>query len=688
MANQIRIKRRAATGAAGAPASLKNAELAFNEADNVLYYGYGDDGNGNATSIIGIGGDGNVVSLSGTQTVTGNKTYSGISDFTGPLRIDSVTVTATAAELNKLDGATITTTELNYLAGVSSNIQAQISANDSDISDILASVGIVDGDTNLGTFAGSTITDGATVKGALEDLEAAVESNDTDIAELDANQSDLIALSGVAENAQDLGDFDGVTISANRNIKQALQELETSVESKGSGASLTSLTTAVGDLNTLSGVAQNETDLGTFTGGTIADNRTIKEALQDLETELEDGAGSLTADSGSADFASGTVTVSGGVGLSTSATGETLTVNLDNTTVTAGGYGAADKSLDIIVDAQGRLTSASERSINIVHTQVSDFDAGVQTSRLDQLAQPSAAVGFNAQRITGLADPVGDQDAATKAYVDATAVGLDVKNSARVATTEDITLSGVQTIDGVGVLAGDRVLVKDQATGSENGVYDVVSGGAWTRSEDAVQDELTSGSFVFVEEGSINGSAGFVVSTANPITIGTTNIEWSQFSGAGQITAGAGMTKSGNTLDVNTASSDRVVVNANNIDLATHGTAGTYNGLTVDAYGRATSFSTPTTLAGYSITDAQPLSATLTAVAALSFNANEMVYSISSTELGTTSLTSYARSLLDDANATSARATLGLGTMAIQNKNNVDITGGVIDGCSIDGGTF
>jgi hypothetical protein len=688
MANQIRIKRRAATGATGAPASLKNAELAFNEADNVLYYGYGDDGNGNATSIIGIGGDGNVVSLSGTQTVTGNKTYSGISDFTGPLRIDSVTVTATAAELNKLDGATITTTELNYLAGVSSNIQAQISANDSDISDILASVGIVDGDTNLGTFAGSTITDGATVKGALEDLEAAVESNDTDIAELDANQSDLIALSGVAENAQNLGDFDGVTISANRNIKQALQELETSVESKGSGASLTSLTTAVGDLNTLSGVAQNETDLGTFTGDTIADNRTVKEALQDLETELEDGAGSLTADSGSADFASGTVTVSGGVGLSTSASGETLTVNLDNTAVTSGSYGNTNKSLTVSFDAQGRATFATSQNIDIVHTQVSDFDAGVRTNRLDQLTQPSAAVAMNGQRMTGLADPVGDQDAATKAYVDATAVGLDVKNSARVATTEDITLSGVQTIDGVGVLAGDRVLVKDQATGSENGVYDVVSGGAWTRSEDAVQDELTSGSFVFVEEGSINGSAGFVVSTANPITIGTTNIEWSQFSGAGQITAGAGMTKSGNTLDVNTASADRVVINANNIDLATHGTAGTYNGLTVDAYGRATSFSTPTTLAGYSITDAQPLSATLTAVAALSFNANEMVYSISSTELGTTSLTSYARSLLDDSNATSARATLGLGTMAIQNKNNVDITGGVIDGCSIDGGTF
>ena len=688
MANQIRIKRRAATGSAGAPSSLKNAELAFNEADNVLYYGYGDDGNGNATSIIGIGGDGNVVSLSGTQTVTGNKTYSGTSDFTGPLKIDSVTVTATAAELNKLDGATITTAELNYLSGVSSNIQSQINSNSLGLGLAYDAIGVNVGEDDLGSFSGSTISDNGSVKAGMQELETAVESNDSDIAELDANQSDLIALSGVNENAQDLGDFDGVTISANRNIKQALQELETSVESKGSGASLTALTTAVGDLNTLSGVAQNETDLGEFSGSIIGDDRTIKEALQDLETELEDGAGTLTADSGTADFANGTVTVSGGVGLSTSATGETLTVNLDNTSVTSGSYGNTNKSLTVSFDAQGRATFATSQNIDIVHTQVSDFDAGVRTNRLDQMTQPSASVGMNGQRLTGLADPVGDQDAATKAYVDATAVGLDVKASARVATVEDITLSGVQTIDGVGVLAGDRVLVKNQSDATENGIYDVVSGGSWTRSEDAVQDELTSGAFVFIEEGTVNANSGFVVSTANPITIGSDDIEFSQFSGAGQITAGAGMTKSGNTLDVNTASADRVVINANNIDLATHGTAGSYNGLTIDAYGRASSFTSPTTLAGYSITDAQPLSATLTAVAALSFNANEMVYSVSSTELGTTSLTSYARSLLDDSNATSARATLGLGTMAIQNKNNVDITGGVIDGCAIDGGTF
>ena len=810
MANQIRIKRRASTGASGAPSSLKNAELAFNEADNVLYYGYGDDGNGNATSIIGIGGDGNVVSLSGTQEITGNKTYSGESDFTGPLKIDGVTVSATAAELNKLDGATITTAELNYLAGVSSNIQAQlnsiqsdvdqnesdadagIAANEAHIDNLVSLSGVSKDDTDLGTFTGSTISDGGTVKAGMQELETAVESAQTNadsasevktqLSAVNANQyltfvadnnvtptkeavrtaagikynpslnvlyvsgtvaaeyltlnsvnvnatadeinildgatltttelnyvdgvtssiqtqidaavsdvADLRSLSGTADGDTDLGDFSGVTISANRNIKQALQELETSVETKGSGASLAALTTAVGDLNILTGVAQNSEDLGTFTGSTIGDNRDIKEALQDLETELEDGAGSLTADSGIADFADGTVTVAGGTGLSTSATGETLTVNLDDTTVTAGSYGSSNKSLTVSFDAQGRATLASAQSINIVHTQVSDFDSGVQTNRLDQMAQPTAAVAMNSQRLTGLADPVGDQDAATKYYVDSTATGLSVKESARAATTANITLSGVQTIDGVSLVAGDRVLVKNQTDASENGIYDVVSGNAWTRSSDADNSpsgEMVAGVFVFIEEGSVNADSGFILSTNDPIVLDETDLTFVQFSGAGQITAGAGMTKSGNQIDVGTASTARIVVNANDIDLATHGTAGTYNGLTVDSYGRVSSFTTPTTLAGYSITDAQPLDATLTALAGVSTSADTLIYSDGSDSFATTSLTAYSRSLLDDANATAARSTLGLGSMAIQNKTNVDITGGTIDGCSIDGGTF
>ena len=99
MANQIRIKRRSAAGLAGAPTSLKNAELAFNEADNTLYYGYGDDGSGNATSIVGIAGSGNVVTIATAQTITGDKTFNGTVDLNGAFEIDGVEVTSTAAEL-------------------------------------------------------------------------------------------------------------------------------------------------------------------------------------------------------------------------------------------------------------------------------------------------------------------------------------------------------------------------------------------------------------------------------------------------------------------------------------------------------------------------------------------------------------------------------------------------------------
>lgn len=598
MANQIRIKRRNSSGAAGAPSSLKNAELAFNEANNVLYYGYGDDGSGNATSIIGIGGDGSVVSLSGTQTVSGDKTFSGDVDFTGALEIAGVAVSSDAGELNILDGATLTTVELNYLDGVTSAVQTQINTLQADV------------DQNE------------------SDADAAIAANEVHI-------DNLVTLSGVAKDAQ---------------------------------------------------------NLGAFTGSIITDDSTVKVALQELETEMEDGAGSLTADdAGVADFASGTVTVSGGTGLSSTATGNTLTVDLNNTAVTAAAYGAASKSLAVTVDAQGRLTAAAEATIDIVHTQVSDFDAGVQTNRLDQLAAPTAAVALNGQLLSGLANPVSAQDAATKYYVDAIATGLDVKASCRAATVANITLSNTQTVDGVVLVAGNRVLAKNQTAAEDNGIYVVVDGGAWTRSEDADNTpagEVTSGMYTFITEGTVNADAGFILSTADPIVLGTTDLTFVQFSGAGQVIAGAGLTKDGNTLDVETASSARIVVNADNIDLATHGTAGTYNGLTVDAYGRASSFSQPTTLAGYSIADAQPLDATLTALAGVTTAANKVIYATGSDAFTTADLTAFGRSVIALGNASAGRSLFGLGDMATQNKASIDITGGTIEGCAIDGGTF
>ena len=124
-----------------------------------------------------------------------------------------------------------------------------------------------------------------------------------------------------------------------------------------------------------------------------------------------------------------------------------ITPSIADTAVTAAAYGAADTIGTFTVDQQGRLTAAADVSVSIVHTQVSDFDAGVQANTLDTLAAPVASVAFNAQTITGLADPVNDQDAATKNYVDSVAQGLDPKDAALAGTTGNLTLNGTQTVE-------------------------------------------------------------------------------------------------------------------------------------------------------------------------------------------------------------------------------------------------
>jgi hypothetical protein len=216
----------------------------------------------------------------------------------------------------------------------------------------------------------------------------------------------------------------------------------------------------------------------------------------------------------------------------------------------------------------------------------------------------SGAIAMGTSKITGLGTPTADQDAATKAYVDSIAQGLDVKGSCRAATTANITLSGAQTIDGVAIIAGDRVLVKDQSTAANNGIY-VAAASTWSRAADADTWNELVGAFTFVEEGTVNDNSGWVCTSPSGGTLGVTAVTWEQFSGAGQITAGAGLYKSGNTLNVGTASSSRIVVNSDDIDLATTGvTASTYKSLTVDAYGRVTGGTNPTTLAGFGIVDA------------------------------------------------------------------------------------
>jgi len=172
-----------------------------------------------------------------------------------------------------------------------------------------------------------------------------------------------------------------------------------------------------------------------------------------------------------------------------------------------------------------------------------------------------------------VATPTDADHAATKGYVDAARSGLDVKQSVRAATTVAVNLTSEleagDTIDtSVTLVAGDRVLVKNQGTASENGIYVVQASGAAVRATDFDgTGEVSGGAFTFVEEGNVNADSGWVVSSNGAIAVGTDAINWVQFSGAGQITAGDGLTKDGNTINV-VGTADRITANANSVDIA------------------------------------------------------------------------------------------------------------------------
>lgn len=260
-------------------------------------------------------------------------------------------------------------------------------------------------------------------------------------------------------------------------------------------------------------------------------------------------------------------------------------------------------------------------------------NATVTTTELNKLAGITEGVGaaskvvildnalnlnLGSGRISSTATPTADAHLATKKYVDDVAQGLDVKASAHVATTEALPSvaynngsSGVGAtltsnnnvgllIDGHTLAVGESVLVKNQAAALQNGLYRVTAAGGedspfiLTRRTDADSGtEFSAGSFVFIEQGTTNGSTGWVLSTSGAITIGTTALTFSQFSSAGVADAGNGLQKSGTTLSVKTVSSSRIAVSSDGVDLATSGVTATTDGVvfTVDTYGRITAAS-------------------------------------------------------------------------------------------------
>ena len=246
------------------------------------------------------------------------------------------------------------------------------------------------------------------------------------------------------------------------------------------------------------------------------------------------------------------------------ADGAVTTAKITDANVTEGKL--ASDSVVTAKIADGAVTSAKIANDTIVDADINSAAAiaqskisGLTTDLGNKLALAggtmSGAIAMGTNKITGLGTPTDGTDAATKNYVDSAAQGIDWKASVRAATTAAVTLASDlengDVLDGVTLATGNRVLVKNQSTGSENGIYVVASSGAPTRSTDCdVAAELTSNFAVFVEEGTLNADQGYVLTNDGAITVGTTALTFTQFTGLGQIIAGTGLDKTGNTLDI------------------------------------------------------------------------------------------------------------------------------------------
>ena len=230
--------------------------------------------------------------------------------------------------------------------------------------------------------------------------------------------------------------------------------------------------------------------------------------------------------------------------------GGNVSSNIDISLPTTAGTVITTGNLTDVAGTIGTLTALTVDNVLIGSADNQTISTSSGVLKLN----PATDIDAVSNNIINVATPTAAHHATNKGYVDGLIQGLDVKGSVRVASTANGTLSSDfangDSVGGVTVATGDRILIKEQSTGSENGVYTVNASGAPTRATDFDSNAgITAGAFVFVEEGT-NGDQGFVLTNNGTITIGSTSLIFTQFSGAGNISAGNGLQQSGTQISV------------------------------------------------------------------------------------------------------------------------------------------
>ena len=547
MASIIRIKR---SGTSGNPSTLGAGELAYSAlTDNGsnggdrLYIGMGTETSGNAVNHVVIGGK----------------------FFTDMLDHNKGTLTASSAIItdsdSKIDNLLVDNLQLNgnTLSTTNTNGDLLITPNGTGKT-VVTNLYIGDNNTSLTEFiydaVGGTITAGTGITSTVSDAGNTTTLSITNTGVVAGSYGSATQIPTFSVNAQGQLTAAGTTaLATTLNIAgdtgtdgvELLSDTLTFAGTNGLSAAVTNnavtITSNATNANTALAIVKRDAS-GNFSAGTItaalSGNASTATTLQTARTISLNGdlAGSVSFN-GSSDVIITATIQADSVALGTDTTGNYIAT-------------IAGTTNQVNVSGSGSETAAVTLSLpQDIHSGAVPAFAGMSLSG-------DLAMGSNS--ITGLADPINAQDAATKAYVDAARAGLDVKQSVRAATTGNITLSNTQTIDGVSLVVGNRVLVKDQTTASQNGIY-VVASGAWPRASDAdAPNEVSPGLFLFVEEGTLNGDNGFVITSDAPLVVGTDDIVFTQFSGAGQIVAGNALTKSGNTLDVVVAGSGGIEI--------------------------------------------------------------------------------------------------------------------------------